>query len=117
MTDYNEMAYFQEMAECLTQPQVKEQPKKEVNCYKYANICLIDTLNEEQIEKICDFMIEERCFSTMDSSYGEPMFYAFYDSDFEDAIEECEDDNKEMVELLNIALDFMSEYKIDFLMY
>ena len=111
------MTDFQEMAILLTQPQMQEQPKKEVKCYKYANIFLIDTLNEEQIENIKEFMIEEKCYSRMESSDGEPMFYAFYDSDFEDAIEECEDDKKEMVELLNIALDFMSEHKIDFLMY
>lgn len=111
MTDFNEMALL------LTQPQVKEQPKKEVKCYKYSNIFSIDTLNEEQIEKICDFMIKKYFYSRMDSSDGEPMFYVFYDSDFEGAIEGCEDNDKEMVGLLNIALDFMSEHEIDFLMY
>ncbi len=111
------MTDFQEMAILLTQPQIKEQPKKEVKCFKYANIYSIDILNEEQIKRICDYMIEARCYSRMNSSDGEPMFYTFYDSEFEDAIEECEDDKKEIVELLNVAIDFMSEHKIDFLMY
>ena len=111
------MTDFQEMALLSTQPQVQEQPKKEVKCYKYANIFSIDALNEEQIEKIKDFMIDGDFCSRMVNHDGDPMFSAFYDSDFEGAIEDEEIDNKEVVELLNIALDFMSEYKIDFLMY
>ena len=111
------MTYYNEIAERLTQVQAQEQDKKEVKCYKYANIFAIDTLNEDQIALIKDFMISSQFFQQMTTSDGDPMFYAFYDSDFEDAIEECEDDKKEMVELLNIALDFMSEHKIDFLMY
>jgi len=107
MTDYNEIA------ERLTQMQ--EQTKKEVKYHKYANIFSINTLNEEQIEKICDFMIEEDCYSRMDASDGEQMFYAFYDSDFEQAIKDEEIDSKELFELLNVALDFMFEHKIDFL--
>ncbi len=107
MTDYNEIA------ERLKQMQ----RKKEVKFYKYANIYSIDTLNEEQIKKIFEFMMDGDFNSRMVTSDGDPMFCVFYDSDFEDAIEECEDDKKEMVELLNIALDFMSEHKIDFLMY
>ena len=52
MTEYNEIATR------LTQMQ--EQPKKEVKFYKYANIYSIDTLNEEQIKKTCDYMIKEK---------------------------------------------------------
>jgi len=112
MTDYNEMA------EHLTQVQAQEQDKKELKCYKYANIFSIDTLNEEQIEKIKDYMIDGDFNSRMDSSDGDPMFFAFYDDCFEDAIVEAEEnDNSEMAELLNVALEFMSEHKIDFLMY
>jgi hypothetical protein len=112
------MTDFQEIAKCLTQPQAQEQPKKEVKCYKYANIFSIDTLNEEQIKKIGEYMVNNLgVFSRMEGSNGDTMFYAFYDSDFEDAIEDEEIDNKEIVDLLNIALDFMGENKIDFLMY
>jgi hypothetical protein len=53
----------------------------------------------------------------MVTSDGDPMFCAMWDDDFEGAIEQAEEeDNKKLVELLNVVLDFMTKNDLSFLM-
>ena len=85
--------------------------------YKYASIYKVEGLEGCNITTVYDFMHNNYYNTRMVTSDGDPMFVAMWDDDFESAIEQAkEEDNKKLVEFLNVALDFMTKNDLSFLM-